>query len=152
MSDDEDLPTTRVALYCYRRSPQRFLEFLIHRQPEGDHAIWLAYEEDVPAGMNAVDVARQAAERLGSGDVMAIGYHYPVPLWGSLEARFLAQESGSEEVYCAEALPDAGESLFADAMHWVTVMDGVAQLRYPEHVEALLRVAALAESAIRQRT
>ncbi len=151
MGDETDLAPTRVAVYLCRRSPRFFLEFLIARGLSGDQPVWLAPEADVPSGVSPAEIAATVAGRHappGRAVTLApLNYRYPLPLWGSPDYQRHASP-GCEEVFWGFTPGETSETATADDLRWVTVMDGVSILRYPEHVEALLRVSSSAESAL----
>ncbi len=158
MATDIDVQPTRVAVIIYRHTMHHTPEFLLVQENSAAAHAWQLLVGDVARGANPVETARWSVEHVAGysvhGDVLSADYRYSLPLWGSSVPQPVAAPdhpaTGVEVVYMVEVRPQDGDPQFEDARYgafrWVSVIDAVSLLRYPEHVEALMRVSSKVDS------
>ena len=84
------------------------------------------------------------------GPIAPADYRCSLPLWGSSATENTTPIGAYAEAYMVEIRSQDGEQISGGsrfgAFRWVSLIDGVSLLRYPEHVEALLRVSSKLEA------
>jgi hypothetical protein len=161
MSADSEAQPTRVAVIIYRHTMRHIPEYLLVQENSTSARIWQLLVGDVVPGANPAETARRTVEQAAGywvhGDVTPVDYCYSLPLWGSVKPQSDMRSApdhpaaGVEAAYMAEVRPQDGDPQFNDsrygAFRWVSVIDAVSLLRYPEHVEALMRVSGKVDAS-----
>jgi len=161
MAADSEAHPTRVAVIIFRHTMRHIPEYLLVQDTSTAMRVWQLLVGDVAPEMNPKETARWTVEHVAGfrvhGDVASADYRYNLPLWGSAILQPDAQAipdypaAGFEAAYMVEVGPQDGDPQIRDprygAFRWVSVIDAVSMLRYPEHVEALMQVSSKVDAS-----